>query len=122
MVPENHREVERVRNRFCASLFLLTPSALCCVSGERAAFPMLVRDSGPFLRGPARWPLRQQTGVAGGASHATPPLHPASAHQAFPADTLQLLFAHTSQQNGLISVTFVDVEEEGFVTVTVTLQ
>lgn len=59
----------------------------------------------------------------GGGSIARHPTTPScSRPPGFPADTLQLLFAHTSQQNGLISVTFVDVEEEGFVTVTVTLQ
>lgn len=103
-VPENHREVERVRNRFCASLFLLTPSALCCVPGEWAAFPMLVRDSVPFLRGPPRWPLRQQTGVGGGASHATPLLHPAPAHQAFPQTpcSYSLLTLHSKMGSFLL--------------------
>lgn len=89
--PENHREVERVRDQIC-------------VSGWRTAFPMLVWDSDPFLRGPST--LLSPTSAYGlrvglqEGEHRVPtplsPLHLAPAHQAFPADALKLLFFYTS--------------------------
>ena len=89
--PENHREVERVRDQIC-------------VSGWRMAFPILVWDSDPFLRGPST-PLSPTSdyGLRGALQECEhhgptllPRLHLAPAHQAFPADALQLLFFHTS--------------------------
>ena len=75
-----------------------------CVSGWGTAFPLLVWDSGSFLRGPST--LLSPTSAYGlglglrEGEHRgptpIPQIHLAPAHHAFPADALQLLFFHTS--------------------------
>ena len=46
--PENHLDLEWVRNRFFSQLFFLSPSMMCYVSGWWATFHVLVKDSGPL--------------------------------------------------------------------------